>query len=199
MRLTFSINNLTSALVFLTALTSIATAQNICQLYPTRCAPYSGPQAVGPLGLPGYPGASPIYTPSTLAPAMGMVVRDALNSLPEGVRQALYPPQVAKAVRSGVVDAAIERSLRTGFDPYAAILNGTGPGGAYYTNQAAMAVMNGTSPIWQLGSAMSPYAAQLERNAQVARQRQLEMQLQQKLREMQQSLAQRAAQQAARQ
>src|ERR1700730_158243 len=105
------LNTAIAAAALVTVLVRPAATQNsLCPIYPTRCQPYAGPQAVGPLGLPGYPGVSPIYTPGVLAPAMGMVVRDTLKSLPPAVRQSLYPQQVANAVRSGAVDAAIEKS-----------------------------------------------------------------------------------------
>jgi hypothetical protein len=169
-----------------------AAAQNsICSIYPTRCHPYSGPQPVGPLGLPGYPGTSPIYTPGVMAPAMGMVVRDALNALPPAVRHSLYPQEAANAVRSGAVDAVVEKTLRTGFDPYARIINGTGPGGAAYTNKAAIDVMNGTSPIWKLGAALSPYAIPLDRSANTARSLQLDPRQQRQIEEMQRVLLNR--------
>ena len=181
-----------TAVTFLIALPRPSVAQNsICSIYPTRCRPYSGPQPVGPLGLPGYPGASPIYTPNVMAPAMGMVVHDALNSLPPAIRQSLYPREVANAVRSGAVDAQIEKTLRTGFDPYARIINGTGPGGAAYTNKAAMDLMNGTSPIWALGAALSPYAIPLDRSASAARSRRLDPRIQRQLEEMQRVLLNR--------
>jgi hypothetical protein len=77
-----------TAVTFLIVLAHPVVAQNsLCSIYPTRCSPYLGPQPVGPLGLPGYPGTSPIYTPEAMVPAMGMVVRDALNALPPAVRR----------------------------------------------------------------------------------------------------------------
>jgi hypothetical protein len=170
MKLRSTLKNITAAAVLAAALSAISQAQSpiICAAYPTRCAPYSGPQPVGPLGIPGYPGVSPIYTPSAMAPAMGFVVSDAIKSLPKGVRDAMYPKSVSSAVRSGAVDAAINKSLRNGFDPLAKIITGKGPGGSYYTDQAALAVMDGSSPIWKLGSQLSPYARPLERSGLAA-------------------------------
>ena len=146
---------------------SMAAAQGVplCILYPTLCAPPAGPRPVGPLGLPGYPGTSPIYPPNVLVPALPLVVHDALRALPPAVRQQLYPPQVVAAVRAGAVDQAIRRALRGGVLPYLGAINGTGPGGAAYTNQAALNLLRGTSPLWTLGRALSPTAQALDRLA----------------------------------
>jgi hypothetical protein len=57
-----------------------ASAASLCQVYPTLCRPYGGPRAVGPLGLQGYPGTSPIYTPRQLVPALPFVAKDAVRS-----------------------------------------------------------------------------------------------------------------------
>jgi hypothetical protein len=135
---------------------------SLCDLYRTLCKPYSGPQPVGPFNLPGYPGAQPIYTPETLAPAMPMVVQSALDALPPAVRQALYRPEFAEAVRSGAIDRRIAGVLGSSVVPLLRIINGCGPGGACYTNVAALELLKGTSPLWPLGASMSPYALPLD-------------------------------------
>jgi hypothetical protein len=103
----------------------------------------------------------PIYPQSVMAPGMGMVVRDALNARRPAIRHSMYPREVANAVRSSAVDAAIEKALCAGVDPY---VRGIGPCGGAYTNTAAMDVMNGTSPIWKVGAALSPNAIPLDRS-----------------------------------
>jgi len=121
-----------------------ASAASLCQVYPTLCRPYSGPRAVGPLGLQGYPGTSPIYTPRQLVPALPFVVKDAVNSLPPAVRQQLYPNGVRNAVRSGAVDQAVQNTMRRSVTPLLGAINGYGPGGAGYTNDAALKILNGS-------------------------------------------------------
>jgi hypothetical protein len=151
--------------VLIAAGTAAAQGVSPCVIYPTLCTPPAGPRPVGPLGLPGYPGASPVYPPNVLVPAMPMVVQDALKALPPAVRQSLYPPHVAEAIRNGTVDAAINKALRNGALPYLGIINGTGPGGAAYTNRAAQDLLQGNSPLWELGKALSPTARALDRRA----------------------------------
>ena len=119
-------------------------AESICDIYPTRCQPYNAPQRVGPLGLEGYPGTSPIYTPRQLVPSMGPITRGALDAIPPHMRRQLYPDSVRNAVRSGNVDRAIEGSMRRSVDPYLTDINGYGRGGAGYTNDAARGIFNGT-------------------------------------------------------
>ena len=135
-----------AAVIIATALIGLKSsyAAGICEIYPTRCQPYNAPQRVGPLGLEGYPGTSPIYTPRQLVPSMGGVIRDSLGAIPPHMRQQLYPNSVRNAVRSGNVDQAIEYTKQRNVDPHLNTINGYGPGGAGYTNDAARAIMNGT-------------------------------------------------------
>jgi hypothetical protein len=134
---------LTTGALVATAATD-ASAASLCQVYPTLCRPYNGPRPVGPLGLQGYPGTSPIYTPRQMVPAMPFVVHDALKSLPPAVRQNLYPDSVRNAVRSGAVDRAVQGTMQKSVVPLLGAINGYGPGGAGYTNDAAKAILNGS-------------------------------------------------------
>ena len=135
----------------------------LCAIYPSLCGAFAGPQPVGPLGLPGYPGAQPVYPPNltTWLP----VVRRNLEALPPAVHEALFSPALAEAVRSGAVDRRISDVLGGSVVPLLNFINGTGPGGAGYTNQAAWQVLTGDSPLWQLGAALSPYALPLDQLA----------------------------------
>lgn len=105
---------------------------NICDIYPTRC------------GRPAQGRTGPVYTPEQLAPGYGSAVRGGLNAMPPYWRDNRYPDSVRNSVRNGDVDRDIERSLRNGVDPYLGAINGRGPGGADYTNEAAKRVLEGT-------------------------------------------------------
>jgi hypothetical protein len=94
---------------------------------------------VGPLRFQGYPGSAPIYTPGQLNPALGSVIQNALDGLPEHVRRELYP-----GVDLDVVDTMMEEKLQQGFDKLQPIINGYGPGGSGYTDGAARKFQDGT-------------------------------------------------------
>ncbi|MEA2898428.1 MAG: hypothetical protein QOJ84_4043 [Bradyrhizobium sp.] len=94
---------------------------------------------VGPLGFQGYPGSAPIYTPGQLNPALGSVIQNALDGLPEHVRRELHP-----GVDLDVVDTMMEEKLQQGFDKLQPIINGYGPGGSGYTDGAARKFQDGT-------------------------------------------------------
>jgi hypothetical protein len=110
---------------------------SLCELYPTRCAPYLS-------GRNGFPGVSHTYTPGQLAPGLGIVARSGLDGLPPAVRNELFPRSAADAVRLGDVDDAIDSTMRQSVDPLLDDINGYGRGGAGYTNEAAKAVLDGS-------------------------------------------------------
>jgi hypothetical protein len=67
-------------------------------------------------------------------------------------------------VDSGQVDAAVNTAMGNA-QQLIGVINGTGPGGSAYTNQAAIDLLTGNSSIWQLGKALSPYAVPIEYGA----------------------------------
>jgi hypothetical protein len=122
---------ITAAFVLSLGLTgSSANAQQYCDIYPTRCTIYDR--------------NTPQWSPYDQVPAGRAAISNAINGMSPGVRYGLYSPEVSDWVRAGGVDQGIEDMLRNGVDPYTAVINGTGPGGAGYTNEAARGVFNGT-------------------------------------------------------
>jgi hypothetical protein len=152
--------------------------QALCTIYPTLCSAPTGPRPHGSFGLPSYGSASPVYPVELMNPSYGSVIRGALAGLPSEVRRQLFPGTYGTGgPNSGMqtpwnmqaIDQAIGKSLATGVVPLLSVINGTGPGGSAYVNQAAENVMNGNSLIWKMGYALSPQAQQLERSACAAK------------------------------